>query len=200
MTLLLQRDGLITERETYLAFPAAVKLCYGVVVVRYVVDNPEGASYHQKLRRKYLVNAANPNPQLRNQGEEYLHLLLDHTVEVFLHSIICSISHLPRDFTFQSSSPLLQFVRHSGAPALTLDIIEQRAMLVLNLYDKIDNSKITLDSHFMKDLGLDSLDHVEVIMAIEDEFGFEIPDDNAERLTTPKKLIRYVADHEDVYE
>ena len=73
-------------------------------------------------------------------------------------------------------------------------------MLVLNLYDKIDNDKITLDSHFMKDLGLDSLDHVEVIMAIEDEFGFEIPDDNAERLTTPRKLIRYVADHEDVYE
>ena len=107
---------------------------------------------------------------------------------------------MPREFTFQSPSPLLQFVRHSGAPALTLETIEQRAMLVLNLYDKIDNSKITLDSHFMKDLGLDSLDHVEVIMAIEDEFGFEIPDDNAERLTTPKKIIRYVADHEDVYE
>ena len=101
---------------------------------------------------------------------------------------------------FQSSYPLLKFVRHSGAPALTLDIIEQRAMLVLNLYDKIDNAKITLDSHFMKDLGLDSLDHVEVIMAIEDEFGFEIPDDNAERLTTPRKLIRYVADHEDIYD
>ena len=73
-------------------------------------------------------------------------------------------------------------------------------MLVLNLYDKIDNNKITLDSHFMKDLGLDSLDHVEVIMAIEDEFGFEIPDDNAERLTTPRKICQYVADHEDVYE
>merc|ERR1712039_954065 len=100
----------------------------------------------------------------------------------------------------KSSSPLLQFVRHSGAPALTLETIEQRAILVLNLYDKIDNSKITLDSHFMKDLGLDSLDHVEVIMAMEDEFGFEIPDDNAVRLTTPKKIIRYVADHEDVYE
>ena len=101
---------------------------------------------------------------------------------------------------FQSSYPLFQFVRHSGGPALNLGVIEQRAMLVLNLYDKIDNAKITLDSHFMKDLGLDSLDHVEVIMAIEDEFGFEIPDDNAERLTTPRKLIRYVADHEDVYE
>ena len=77
LTLLLQRDGLVTERETYLAFPAAVKLRHGVVVVRYLVVDTEGASYRQKLRRKYLVNAANPNPQLGNQGEEYLHLLLD---------------------------------------------------------------------------------------------------------------------------
>ena len=37
-----------------------------------------------------------------------------------------------------------------------------RVLLVLNLYDKIDNDKLSLDSHLMKDLGLDSLDHVEV--------------------------------------
>ena len=89
LTLLLQRDGLITE--TYLAFPAAVKLRHGVVVVRYLVVETERASYRQKLRRKYLVNATNPNPQLGNQGEEYLHFFLDQghlghlcTVEVFL--------------------------------------------------------------------------------------------------------------------
>ena len=57
-----------------------------------------------------------------------------------------------------------------------------------------------MDSHFMKDLGLDSLDHVEVIMAMEDEFGFEIPDDQAEKLLTPAKIVQYVADHEDVFE
>jgi hypothetical protein len=37
-----------------------------------------------------------------------------------------------------------------------------RVLLVLNLYDKVDNEKLNLDSHFTKDLGLDSLDHVEV--------------------------------------
>lgn len=57
--------------------------------------------------------------------------------------------------------------------------------------------QLTAESHFIKDLGLDSLDHVEVIMAIEDEFGFEIPDEHAERLMTPAKLVDYVADHED---
>uniref|UniRef100_A0A1I8JSC5 Acyl carrier protein n=1 Tax=Macrostomum lignano TaxID=282301 RepID=A0A1I8JSC5_9PLAT len=41
---------------------------------------------------------------------------------------------------------------------------------------------LTLESQFAKDLGLDSLDHVELIMAVEDEFGFEIPDQDAERL------------------
>ncbi len=104
---------------------------------------------------------------------------------------------------------------------LNFDVVQQRVLLVLNLYDKIDNEKVrqkhnacqlsnsrfslhpfqlTLDSHFMKDLGLDSLDHVEVIMAMEEEFGFEIPDDHAEKLFTPKQLVRYIADHEDVYE
>ena len=38
------------------------------------------------------------------------------------------------------------------------------------------------ESHFIKDLGLDSLDHVEIIMTIEDVFGLEIPDDQAEKL------------------
>merc|ERR1712064_95048 len=79
-------------------------------------------------------------------------------------------------------------------------MVRDRVMLVLKLYDKINPEKLTHESHFMNDLGLDSLDHVEIIMAIEDEFGFEIPDDFAEKLLTPAKIIQYVADHEDIYE
>jgi acyl carrier protein len=44
----------------------------------------------------------------------------------------------------------------------------------------------------MNDLGLDSLDHVEIIMAMEDEFGFEIPDDLGEKLLTPQKLVEVI--------
>lgn len=47
---------------------------------------------------------------------------------------------------------------------------------------------------------VDSLDHVEVIMAMEDEFGFEIPDMDAEKLISPKEIIQYIADKEDIYE
>jgi len=83
---------------------------------------------------------------------------------------------------------------------LTLDMVKDRILLVLRLYDKINPDKLTLESHFVNDLGLDSLDHVEVIMAMEDEFGFEIPDADAERLMRPADIVQYIADKEDLYE
>ena len=43
----------------------------------------------------------------------------------------------------------------------------RRVMLVLNLFDKIDNNKLTPEAHFLNDLGLDSLDHVEIMLMIE---------------------------------
>ncbi|XP_019871720.1 acyl carrier protein, mitochondrial isoform X1 [Aethina tumida] len=89
---------------------------------------------------------------------------------------------------------------YSSKPPLTLKLISDRVLLVLKLYDKICPEKLALESHFINDLGLDSLDHVEVIMAIEDEFGFEIPDGDAEKLLRPADIVRYVADKEDVYD
>ncbi|XP_018913209.2 acyl carrier protein, mitochondrial isoform X4 [Bemisia tabaci] len=89
---------------------------------------------------------------------------------------------------------------YSHKPPLNLKFIHDRVLLVLKLYDKVDPEKLTLDSHFINDIGLDSLDHVEVIMAMEDEFGFEIPDGDAEKLLRPKDIIQYIADHEDIYE
>jgi NADH dehydrogenase (ubiquinone) 1 alpha/beta subcomplex 1 len=83
---------------------------------------------------------------------------------------------------------------------LTIDMVKDRVILVLRLYDKINPDKLTLESHFINDLGLDSLDHVEVIMAMEDEFAFEIPDADAERLMRPADIVQYIADKEDLYE
>merc|ERR1711976_945539 len=88
---------------------------------------------------------------------------------------------------------------YSHAP-LSIETVRERVLLVLKLYDKIDPEKLTLESHFMNDLGLDSLDQVEIIMAMEDEFGFEIPDGDAEKLMCPADIAQYVADKEDVYE
>ncbi|NP_001103784.1 acyl carrier protein, mitochondrial isoform X2 [Bombyx mandarina] len=83
---------------------------------------------------------------------------------------------------------------------LSVQEIEERVLKVCKAYDKLSASQLTVDSHFMNDLGLDSLDHVEVIMAMEDEFGFEIPDGDAERLVRPKDIVQYIADKEDIYE
>ena len=59
--------------------------------------------------------------------------------------------------------------------------------------------QLKVDSDFTKDLGLDSLDHVEVIMAIEDEFALEIPDVDAEKLNSPKDIVQYLADKEEAW-
>ncbi|KAI6233724.1 Acyl carrier protein [Aphelenchoides fujianensis] len=82
----------------------------------------------------------------------------------------------------------------------TLKTVQDRIILVLSLYDKINPEKLTMDSNFFTDLGLDSLDFVEVIMAIEDEFQFEIPDGDSDRMKTPRDVFQYICDKEDVYE
>ncbi|CAL9693832.1 unnamed protein product [Knipowitschia caucasica] len=98
-------------------------------------------------------------------------------------------------------SPLSVFCRRYGdLPPLTFDSITDRVLYVLKLYDKINPEKLNKSSHFMKDLGLDSLDQVEIIMAMEDEFGFEIPDADAEKLMSPEDIVQYIADKKDVYE
>ncbi|XP_050532441.1 acyl carrier protein, mitochondrial isoform X1 [Daktulosphaira vitifoliae] len=83
---------------------------------------------------------------------------------------------------------------------LLLTEVESRVLKVCKAYDKVTADKLSLESHFINDLGLDSLDHVEVIMAIEDEFGFEIPDEDAEKLHRPKDIVQYVCDREDIYD
>ncbi|XP_046680434.1 acyl carrier protein, mitochondrial-like isoform X2 [Homalodisca vitripennis] len=114
----------------------------------------------------------------------------------------CSISNLTysKRIALHKLVPQTAMRHYSMDPPLTLELIRDRVLLVLKLYDKVDPAKLKLESHFMNDLGLDSLDHVEVIMAMEDEFGFEIPDDDAERLLKPIDIVNYVCDKTDVYE
>ena len=57
----------------------------------------------------------------------------------------------------------------------------------------IDDSKVTTESKFIDDLGADSLDTVELVMAFEEEFGCEIPDDAAEKIVTLKDAVTYLS-------
>ena len=56
----------------------------------------------------------------------------------------------------------------------------------------VDEEKINSDASFVDDLGADSLDTVELIMQLEEEFGIEIPDDDAEKITTVQAAIDYL--------
>ena len=59
----------------------------------------------------------------------------------------------------------------------------------------IDDSKVTAESKFIDDLGADSLDTVELVMAFEEEFDCEIPDDIAEKILTISDAIKYIEDN-----
>ena len=59
----------------------------------------------------------------------------------------------------------------------------------------VEAEKVTEEASFIDDLGADSLDIVELVMAFEEEFGVEIPDDAAEKITTVKQAIDYATAH-----
>ena len=59
----------------------------------------------------------------------------------------------------------------------------------------VEEEKISADASFVDDLGADSLDTVELIMQLEEEFGIEIPDEEAENITTISSAIKYIDDH-----
>lgn len=59
-----------------------------------------------------------------------------------------------------------------------------------------DEDQVTLNSSFVDDLGADSLDIVELVMAMEEEFDMQIPDEEAEKIRTVGDAVRYIQEHE----
>ncbi|KAI8915778.1 acyl carrier protein-like protein [Gorgonomyces haynaldii] len=92
------------------------------------------------------------------------------------------------------SKPVFTAVRfYSGGPGpLTVPAIESRVLQLLKDFEKVEATKLSLDAHFINDLGLDSLDQVEITMALEDEFNIEIPDKDAEEIFTARQAVEKV--------
>ena len=59
----------------------------------------------------------------------------------------------------------------------------------------VDEAEVTPEAHFIDDLGADSLDTVELVMALEEEFGVEISDEDAEKIQTVGDVIKYIEQH-----
>lgn len=70
--------------------------------------------------------------------------------------------------------------------------IRTRVVNLVKKFDKIDADKVTETADFQKDLSLDSLDRVELVMAFEQEFSVEIPDDKADKLTCCADVAKYI--------
>lgn len=93
--------------------------------------------------------------------------------------------------------PLPITQNHNHKPQTFLDATEvtDRIVTVVKNFDKVDPAKVTPAAKFIDDLGLDSLDSVEVVMAIEDEFAIEIPDAEADKILSIEDATEYISGH-----
>ncbi len=78
---------------------------------------------------------------------------------------------------------------------MTKDKIIKKVKEITSEQLGVDESQITPEAKFIDDLGADSLDTVELVMALEEEFDIEISDEEAEKLITVQKVIDYLEDH-----
>ncbi|KAF8216131.1 acyl carrier protein [Mycena galopus ATCC 62051] len=87
---------------------------------------------------------------------------------------------------------LLPFRAYSAAGGLSPEAVERRILEVLRGFEKVNPENLKTTSSFVHDLGLDSLDVVEVQMALEEEFVIEIPDAEADEIQTVAQAIEYI--------
>ena len=76
-----------------------------------------------------------------------------------------------------------------------MENIEQRVKKIVAEQLGVNESEVKSESSFVDDLGADSLDTVELVMALEEEFECEIPDEEAEKITTVKQAVDYISSH-----
>ena len=76
-----------------------------------------------------------------------------------------------------------------------MSTIKERVMKLVCEQLGVKEEEVTPEASFVEDLGADSLDTVELVMALEEEFETEIPDDKAEKITTVKEAMDYVEAH-----
>ena len=74
-------------------------------------------------------------------------------------------------------------------------IFEKVQKLLAESLNIDDLSKITMESNIVQDLGADSLDMVEMLMSLEDNFGITVPDEAANELVTVGAIVKYIEDH-----
>jgi acyl carrier protein len=89
--------------------------------------------------------------------------------------------------------------RHKQAIAdrggMRMASVEERVKQIIVEQLGVDEAEVTPTASFVDDLGADSLDQVELVMAFEEAFGIEVPDEDAEKMTTVKDAVEYIDKH-----
>ena len=93
-----------------------------------------------------------------------------------------------------ASEPVMSSIAHSVV-LVRLNSSKDAEKAKKEIKEKVDPAKVNENCHFSKDLGLDSLDLVEVVMAMEEEFVVEIPDAEAEKILTTQDVINFIVAH-----
>eukprot|EP00798_Chlamydomonas_sp_ICE-L_P021415 gene21415-28373_t len=101
--------------------------------------------------------------------------------------------------------PVTSFVQRADLPSISgviargfaggfldKDKVVERVVYVAKHFEKVDPAKVSPTATFEKDLGLDSLDVVELVMALEEEFGVEIPDAEADKISSVSDAVNYL--------
>ena len=78
---------------------------------------------------------------------------------------------------------------------MATESIDERVKKIIVDQLGVEEELVTPEASFVDDLGADSLDTVELVMALEEEFGVEIPDEDAEKITRVKEAVEYVGQH-----
>mmetsp|Transcript_19513 Transcript_19513/g.21822 ORF Transcript_19513/g.21822 Transcript_19513/m.21822 type:complete len:114 (-) Transcript_19513:225-566(-) len=90
--------------------------------------------------------------------------------------------------------PAFQVRGFADTSFLSTEVVAPRVVEVVKAFDKVNADAVNTDVKF-SDLGLDSLDSVEVVMAFEDEFVIEIGDEDAEKIQSTGDAIKYIVTH-----
>ncbi|KAF8393756.1 hypothetical protein HHK36_019954 [Tetracentron sinense] len=113
------------------------------------------------------------------------------------------LKHLRANVQTRNSAPFLlsfnlirrHFSDEVRGSFLDKSEVADRIIAVVKNFQKLDPSKVTPNAHFQNDLGLDSLDTVEIVMALEEEFRFEIPDNEADKINSINLAVDFIASH-----
>ncbi|KAM0714354.1 hypothetical protein Q7P37_010141 [Cladosporium fusiforme] len=110
---------------------------------------------------------------------------------------------IPTPFAARQIAPVSRITAvrcYAAGSGLNQEEVTGRILDLLKNFDKVsDPSKLSASSHFTNDLGLDSLDTVEVVMAIEEEFSIEIPDKEADAIHSVSQAVEYIRQQPDAH-